>query len=848
MSHNIGRLITITPIGIGPNHPINSINYDHPQEPGQPSRFVILHFNNASFPANNRLEVNLGYGKDVFNSASGSEFWTRPINVNALPSGNIPINYIQDGAATGGVQLVGFGRAHRIHEGANPCTFTNCDIFLHTNPYVEPVYDTYWICGANATTCFSDPKWKNAATLPNDLRDAARKAACMIISAHGDHLSTCSATLIADDLVFSAGHCLAISGTNSPADLSGALSASVVLGYQTDASGNKPATYEPKIFKVLEVVEYNFTTDGKDYLILRIDISNGTSGISPLPMRTDLPAPGEELFAIHHPNGAVKKASPKTGDFFSVLSVSTNSIRISIDVAGGSSGSGLYDKLGNVVGTLSAGGRRDNLGNCSSTLSYFPTATLLKIIGTTPPPPTVNRDVMIVIDRSGSMAQITQTGRTKIEEARDAASLFISMVQQGGGNRTGLVSFANAPNLDHGLAPNNNANKNTLIGPAPYSGGIVGGLIPNGTTTIGGGLSTAISQFSGSATKDEVILLLTDGMQNTPPMIEDVEASFGNRRFCIVGYGDASNLDGPTLARLAILHDGSYTVAQDELTLKKFFASCFGNIFESGFLMDPDFHLPRTTNKAKPMPFNICGEESATIVVGWDRVDSQLTFNISTPNGNTISLSHANVITDRGKTWVYARLTLPIDGEQDGLWQVNVFRPSQGEFTPAPHNLNYFVNVIAKGGPKLHVLSQKKFSYTGNSYNPLVRLSYDTNVSPSHASVELFVKRPLQSTGNILVNKGMQSTLQIDGDTIPPIYASLIKIKDDQAGKLVDYETLNFKLFDDGVHEDGSMGPDGIFGNPIKDLFNAQGLFHSGRLQPMAIIVKPLGKRCGQCM
>ncbi len=75
MSHNIGRIITLaTPIQIGPDFGSNSVNFQHEPDPAQPTRFLILHFSNASFPANNRLEVNLGYATDVFNASHGSDF------------------------------------------------------------------------------------------------------------------------------------------------------------------------------------------------------------------------------------------------------------------------------------------------------------------------------------------------------------------------------------------------------------------------------------------------------------------------------------------------------------------------------------------------------------------------------------------------------------------------------------------------------------------------------------------------------------------------------------------------------------------------------------------------------
>jgi len=88
-------------------------NFAHTPAPGG-TKFLILHFINASLPAANRLEVDLGYGTDVFSSADGADFWTRPVNVHVLPGGNVPIRYVTDGAAGGSVQLDRYGRGESL--------------------------------------------------------------------------------------------------------------------------------------------------------------------------------------------------------------------------------------------------------------------------------------------------------------------------------------------------------------------------------------------------------------------------------------------------------------------------------------------------------------------------------------------------------------------------------------------------------------------------------------------------------------------------------------------------------------------------------------------------------------
>ena len=138
---------------------------------------------------------------------------------------------------------------------------------------------------------------------------------------------------------------------------------------------------------------------------------------------------------------------------------------------------------------------------------------------------------MIVFDRSGSMALDAGTGRSKIDEARDAASLFVQLVQSDGASQIGLVSFSTAASnpVDFALQPVNAVNKQALTGPTPFTTGIIGGLVAGGSTSIGGGLDAARAQIPVLISNLRSILLLTDGLQNTPPLIADVAQSLAER-------------------------------------------------------------------------------------------------------------------------------------------------------------------------------------------------------------------------------------------------------------------------------------------------------------------------------
>src|SRR3954462_11896409 len=176
MSHIVGTVQTVSPAShLGPDAgPATdgpdtwTLNFQHNPAPSG-TKLLILHFSAASLPGNNRLEVDLGYDgadtMDVFTSANGADFWTRPVNVAAFANGKVPIRYIRDGGgATGSVVLDKYGRCERHTGDPNPNVLSNCDPFLLDSPYLQPLYDPLWFCAP-------PPHWENAAKLPQgDLR------------------------------------------------------------------------------------------------------------------------------------------------------------------------------------------------------------------------------------------------------------------------------------------------------------------------------------------------------------------------------------------------------------------------------------------------------------------------------------------------------------------------------------------------------------------------------------------------------------------------------------------------------------------------------------------------------
>lgn len=797
MSHRLGRVVTdgrtVTQS--------SGIDLSPAAGPHGPVRFVILHFQNVHLDPGAHLTVPLGYGTDVFSAGAGSSFWTRPVDIASLPI------HIRITGGNGSATLDRFGSGEPdIPPGQTPGTsvgsLTNPDVFLHTSPYQEPTFETRLECNPGFG-------WRNASCslppIPDAVRNRVAAATGIIVEVDHDHVSSCSGTLIGPDLFLTARHCL------TDPNHEDMLSSSVTFDYAPACDGTRPPGHVTRFFKVVEEVASGSAPTGSnpppstDWVVVRLDAAPGALP-APLALRAAAPMTNETIFTMHHPNGAVKKTQAGTFHGGSVTG---------FDYAGGSSGSALFDINGQLVGgPLSQG------AGCSVT--YAP-ASVIKAALATPPPHPAPIDVMIVFDHSGSMASLAPpAGRTKLVEAQDAASLFVQLVREGQGDRIGLVGFSTLADIVHGPALAATA-KPALVGPPPFTTGHIGAISATGATSIGAGIGTALLAM-GSTASQRAVLLLTDGLENTAPMVSDVEGSLGNTLVNVIGLGSDADIDGPLLSRLARTHGGQFTRAVDGLSLRKFFGLSFGNIFESGAISDPEFVLKANQKQSSSHFFDVCGEERVTLALSWDDIASPLRARIHTPSGKL--LSERTIHPVRGRSWVFWRIELPHDGERDGRWEFTVERiPTGGEFPPPLSDVRYQYVVISAGGPKLVSLVDRKRYYTGDVFDPLVALHYPNRSFPV-ADVVLHVERPDLALGQLTTNAGLRAPVTV-GDTLDAFHATLQDIARGAGGQLpIPISRVQVPLFDDGLHDDGAMEPDGIYNNRMKDLLHAEGTYH----------------------
>jgi Ca-activated chloride channel homolog len=183
-------------------------------------------------------------------------------------------------------------------------------------------------------------------------------------------------------------------------------------------------------------------------------------------------------------------------------------------------------------------------------------------------------DIAVAIDISGSMSSPDfGGGQTRIGAVKKVVHDFVGGLTN---DRVGLVVFGNealvlAPlTLDHAVVQQ-------LADPLEANGRLVGGA-----TAIGTGLATALNVMRDSAARSKVVILLTDGENNTGEIapIDAARAAklLGVRLYTIGAVpGDerqrgAVEVDEALMREMAESTGGRYFAASDETALRQIYA------------------------------------------------------------------------------------------------------------------------------------------------------------------------------------------------------------------------------------------------------------------------------------
>ncbi|HXO19317.1 MAG TPA: vWA domain-containing protein [Thermoanaerobaculia bacterium] len=328
-------------------------------------------------------------------------------------------------------------------------------------------------------------------------------------------------------------------------------------------------------------------------------------------------------------------------------------------------------------------------------------------------------DVVVVLDRSGSMGDPDSSGVSKLAAALTAVDNFADLLEtsrtDGQVNRMGLVSFSDGAVQNMAMTAADGTLRN-VGGPLETAITTITGAGPGGCTGLGGGIEQALkllcppsgdcAGFAGAGNPRKAILLMTDGIENVPHCLQPAGASgptcgsqcFGAQfdyaklaftQVVTVGFGNAASLDGALLTLLAERQGGIYLQnpggSGDDL--KHFFAKAFGKLTDEFVRVDPTGVLAAADGASPPVDYNSCGDQKLTFASGWQQAlpPGALRLQVRTPKGDLVRRGGPGVQASADHTWDFARIKLPQGAPTSGAWSAQLIRPHRvyaNGFTP----------------------------------------------------------------------------------------------------------------------------------------------------------------------
>jgi hypothetical protein len=401
------------------------------------------------------------------------------------------------------------------------------------------------------------------------------------------------------------------------------------------------------------------------------------------------------------------------------------------------------------------------------------------VTGSAPNPGSAGRvpmDMVLVLDKSGSMGGGFSTPGIRIDRLKTSAALFVdtwqTTVTHGSPeDRLGLVQFdstATAIPLDgvHFFKARSSA--------TAWDGAIaqINGLTAGGSTTIGGSLVKGfeiLHDEPAAVINDATIMLLTDGEQNTPPMLNGSNpVKFSCPTPCNVGGSnlhDTRLMDkvtpiltvglGPTgssffdllddvsretAGRTALVFDPT---AMDSVFVDNLIAALKGNTLS---LSTRALGTIAPTDPASPpLTASIDGSvDRVSFVMSWAGGNGESAeLAVAGPGGANLN----PVFSKRGA--FYRVLTYDIGGAQTiGDWQAVVVR-RPGRVPPA---LQYHISVVASEGKLSYRFYDSARLGTGVPVTLRAELGWEGKPLDNlpAGSITATIERPGENLGNIL--------------------------------------------------------------------------------------------------
>jgi hypothetical protein len=284
--------------------------------------------------------------------------------------------------------------------------------------------------------------------------------------------------------------------------------------------------------------------------------------------------------------------------------------------------------------------------------------------------PRQNNSVVLVLDRSGSMADPAGGTSTKSGLLKNAVGVFNSLML--GGDEIALVSF-----------------DDQVATPAPIQAVAAGAvpavlagsdLDPRGLTCIGGGIQQGATQLGLAGHSNRSMLVLTDGVQNVHPYVADLPAGTITNRTYAIGFGLPADISTAVLRQITfnthgdLIITGNISTDEQRFNLTKYFVQLLAGVTNMDVILDPQGLL--FAGSRQSIPFQVTAADVYLDVIALSPLPQLVGFSLITPAGTVITPSSGdpNVEYLVRPDVAFYRVTLPAipddpAGSHAGTWQ-----------------------------------------------------------------------------------------------------------------------------------------------------------------------------------
>ena len=276
--------------------------------------------------------------------------------------------------------------------------------------------------------------------------------------------------------------------------------------------------------------------------------------------------------------------------------------------------------------------------------------------------PPVAVDAALVLDRSGSMAQVVGV-RKKTDAEVTAGKLFAVLIRPDGDDRFTGVKFDEIIDVFQPIVTVTAANHPGILGKINANE-----LAPRGTTCIAGGVMVALEQLAvpravPPATLTKAMVLLTDGMDNTAyqnPQDGQWYSILGGNSYHPaggmvatqpmppppasvkiygIGLGKEEDIDKAALNKLSTATGGYYGVVGDLVgptyfSLEQYFAKIYMDVADLATIRDPVYTI--APGQEQKIEFDILQGDVEAMIIVFDHKGNRLPFRLKSPLGEIL--------------------------------------------------------------------------------------------------------------------------------------------------------------------------------------------------------------------